>query len=402
MKKKIDISKTLEIIKSGTVLIVPEETLLKKLEQGTRLKVKLGMDPTAPDLHLGHAVVLSKMKQFQDLGHEIIFVIGDFTARIGDPSGKSKTRPPLTEEEIAHNTETYFQQVSKILDPERVVVRFNSEWLDALTSKNIVHLCAHVTVAQLIEREDFKHRIKNDQPISFHELLYPLFQGYDSVVLKADVELGGTDQTFNLLMGRELQERYGQDPQVVITTPLLEGLDGVQKMSKSLGNAIGLNEPANQAFGKLMSIPDTLVWRYLELLLHTSSEEISSLQERIAYGSLHPMALKKSMAYDVIAKYWSKQAADKARSTFESLFQKRDYSKAQEVLLPADLPNPIWIVDFLKALAVVVHSSEAKRLIDAGAVLLDGVAVTDFKARIVWSDGMIVKAGKHKIYKITC
>ncbi|HZW61884.1 MAG TPA: tyrosine--tRNA ligase, partial [Candidatus Babeliales bacterium] len=273
----MDVKSILAQLKRGTVQILPEDELLKKLSKGKPLKIKLGMDPTSTDLHLGHAVVLSKMKQFQDLGHDIIFLIGDFTARIGDPTGRSKTRPPLTEEEIAHNTKTYFDQVSKILDPKKITVRYNSEWLDALTMKEMVKLCGKVTLARLTEREDFAKRIAENQTIGFHELLYPLFQGYDSIALHADIELGGTDQTFNLLMGRFLQEHYGQEGQVIITVPLLEGLDGHAKMSKSLGNAVGIAEPADQAFGKLMSMPDALMWRYFHLLLDKDQDEISQM-----------------------------------------------------------------------------------------------------------------------------
>ncbi len=396
----MDAKKTLEEIKIGTVQVVPEDELLKKLKSGRKLKIKLGMDPTAPDLHLGHAVVLSKLKQFQDLGHDVIFLIGDFTARIGEPTGKSKTRPPLDEIEIAHNMKTYFDQVSKILDPDKVIIRYNSEWLDKLHAKDMVNLCAKLTLARLIERDDFASRIKEGKPVGFHELLYPILQGYDSVVLRSDVELGGTDQTFNLLVGRYLQEQFDQEPQVVITTPLLEGLDGVQKMSKSLGNAIGLAEPADQVFGKLMSISDTLMWRYLELLLHTSKEEISELQAKVAYGTMHPMSLKKDMAHKIIARFWSEKEANKARETFEALFQKKDYSKAQEVKLPNDLNKKVWIVDLLRALDAIKTSSEAKRLIESGAVSLNEKVVKDFKDKVTWKSGMIVKVGKHKFYKI--
>jgi len=396
----MDAKKTLEEIKIGTVQVVPEDELLKKLKSGRKLKIKLGMDPTAPDLHLGHAVVLSKLKQFQDLGHDVIFLIGDFTAHIGDPTGKSKTRPPLDEIEIAHNMKTYFDQVSKILDPDKVIIRYNSEWLDKLHAKDMVNLCAKLTLARLIERDDFASRIKEGKPVGFHELLYPILQGYDSVVLRSDVELGGTDQTFNLLVGRYLQEQFDQEPQVVITTPLLEGLDGVQKMSKSLGNAIGLAEPADQVFGKLMSISDTLMWRYLELLLHTSKEEISELQAKVAYGTMHPMSLKKDMAHKIIARFWSEKEANKARETFEALFQKKDYSKAQEVKLPNDLNKKVWIVDLLRALDAIKTSSEAKRLIESGAVSLNEKVVKDFKDKVTWKSGMIVKVGKHKFYKI--
>lgn len=387
-------------IKEGTVTIIHENDLQKKLNSGKKLKIKLGMDPTAPDLHLGHAVVLSKLKDFQDLGHEILFLIGDFTARIGDPTGKSKTRPPLSDEQIALNTVTYFEQVGKILNPALIKIVYNSHWLQKLTAKDFVELCAEVTLSRLIERDDFEQRMQKNQSISFHELLYPLLQGYDSVELHADVELGGTDQTFNLLMGRTLQESFGQEPQVVITMPLLEGLDGVNKMSKSLGNYIGLTEPAEQAYGKLMSISDTLMWRYFALLLRKSSAEISILQERIAAGTLHPMELKKSMAFDIIAKFWSKPDAQIAQEQFEALFQKKDYSQAQEVILPANTASPFAIVDLLKALGAVKSSSEAYRLIEAGAVKIDDVAITDFKALITWHDGMIVKVGKHRIYQL--
>lgn len=395
-----NLATTLKTIKQGTVQVLPEDELEKKLQNGKKLKIKLGMDPTAPDLHLGHAVVLSKLKQFQDLGHDVIFLIGDFTARIGDPTGRSKTRPPLMQEDIERNMRSYFEQVGKILDTKKATICYNSEWLGKLSSAEMVQLCGKVTLARLTERDDFAKRIKENQAVGFHELLYPLFQGYDSVVLHADVELGGTDQTFNLLMGRFLQEHYGQDPQVVVTVPLLEGLDGVQKMSKSLGNAVGLAEPADEAFGKLMSMSDDLMWRYFDLLLGISEHELSIMQEKVAYGTMHPMSLKKNMAHDIIEKFWSKSEADKAQETFEALFQKKDYSKAQEVALPADLANPVWIVELLKNIGAIKSSSEAKRLIESKAVLFDGKAVTDFKAEIAWQSGMVIKVGKHRIYKI--
>ena len=394
----MDIKQQLEIIKSSTSAVIPEAELIKKLQKGIPLRIKLGMDPTAPDLHLGHAVVLSKMKQLQDLGHDVIFLIGDFTARIGDPTGKSKTRPALTEEEIERNTRTYFDQVSKILDPKKLTVVYNSEWLNALSIKDMIKLCAQVTLARLIEREDFSKRMEQNQPISFHELLYPLFQGYDSVALKADIELGGTDQTFNLLMGRYLQEHYNQEPQVIITTPLLEGLDGGPKMSKSLGNAIGLAEPADQAYGKLMSISDELMWHYMHILLYKSDAEIAALKTHIKDELVHPMELKKNMAHAIIARFWSPKEADAAQTQFEALFQKKDYSHAEEVAL--NLTAPIWIVDLLKMLNAVSSSSEAKRLIESGSVHLDGIAITDFKALVNPVSGSIIKVGKHRIYKI--
>lgn len=396
-----DINKIFEKIKNGSVQVLPESELKKKLTSGKKLKIKLGMDPTSPDLHLGHAVVLSKLKDFQDLGHEIIFLIGDFTSRIGDPSGRSKTRPSLTEQEIGRNMKTYFEQVGKILDPKKITVRYNSEWLAQLSMIDLIKLAAKVTVARLIEREDFKTRIDQHQPISFHELLYPIFQGYDSVALDADVELGGTDQTFNLLMGRLLQEQFGREPQVIVTVPLLEGLDGSQKMSKSLGNAIGLTESPDEAFGKLMSISDALMWNYFRLLLGKTSPEISIMQEKVAYGTMHPMALKKEMAYEILAKFWSKKEADAAQKRFEALFQKKDYSKAQKVSLPTGTQNPLWIIDLLKALDAIGSSSEAKRLIEDKAISIDGEPVEDFKATITWKPDMIIKVGKHRIYRLT-
>lgn len=395
------IDQIIALIQSNDATIIPESDFKKKLESGKKLKIKLGMDPTAPDLHLGHAVVLSKMKQFQDLGHEIIFLIGDFTARIGDPTGKSKTRPPLSEHAIKEHMQTYFEQVTRILDPEKMTIRYNSEWLDALSVKDIVKLCGKVTLAKITEREDFANRIANNQTIGFHELLYPLFQGFDSVELCADIELGGTDQTFNVLMGRFLQEQFGQEPQVVITTPLLRGLDGVQKMSKSLGNAIGLNEPANQAFGKLMSISDDAMWHYFEVLLGRPRADISQLQERIAGGTLHPMELKKDMAFEVVARFWSLDEAQAARQNFTDLFQKKDYSRAQEVSLAASVANPCRLIDLVKALGAAPSSSEARRLIEAGAVSIDEVVIKEFKQPIEHKHGMIVKVGKHRIYKIS-
>jgi len=396
----ISVEHTLELVTAGTVQVTPREELRTMLASGKKLKIKLGVDPTAPDLHLGHAVVLSKLKQFQDLGHDVIFLIGDFTALIGDPTGRSKTRPPLTPEEIAANTQTYIAQVGRILDPKRITINYNATWLGTLSSADILHLCAKVTLARLTEREDFAQRIAKHQPIGFHELLYPLYQGYDSIALEANVELGGTDQTFNLLMGRFLQEQYGQKPQVIITTPLLEGLDGHEKMSKSLGNTIGLTEPANQAFGKLMSISDALMWRYMATLLHAPAKEITELQEQVANGSLHPMQVKKSMAHTIIRRFWSNQEADTAREHFEAVFEKKDYSQAREVQLPAGTAPSLWVVDLLKLVGAITSSSEAKRLIESGAITINGDVVRDFKTEITWLSGMTIKAGKHRIYKL--
>lgn len=394
------VEKTMELLRSATVAIYSEQELLKHVQSGKKLTVKLGADPTAPDLHLGHTVVLSKLKQFQDLGHNVIFLIGDFTAQIGDPTGRDKTRPPLTREAIEHNLQSYFHQVGRILDSERIVIRYNSEWLAKLTAADMIALLAKVTLARIIERDDFEKRMKNHESIGMHELLYPIFQGYDSVELNANVELGGTDQTFNLLMGRFLQEQYGQVPQVAITMPLLIGLDGVHKMSKSLGNAIGLNESPEQVFGKLMSISDQLMWHYYELLLGKLANEIVQLQHAVATEAVHPMQLKKDMAQAIVTRFWSAEQALHGRQHFESLFQKHDYSQAQEVTLPADCVNPLWIVELLRTIGAVTTSSEAKRLIESGAVHINESAVTDFKQEVVCDSGMIIKVGKHRIYKI--
>lgn len=394
------IDKTIDLLKLATVNIYSEQELVKSLQGGKKLKIKLGADPTAPDLHLGHTVVFSKLKQFQDLGHEVIFLIGDFTAQIGDPTGRDKTRPSLTREAIEHNLQSYFDQVGKILDPKRITIRHNSEWLGKLTSADLVSLLAKVTLARITERDDFEKRIKNNESIGMHELLYPIFQGYDSVVLEADVELGGTDQTFNLLMGRFLQEQFGQKPQIAITMPLLVGLDGVHKMSKSLGNSIGLNEPASQAFGKLMSMSDVLMWHYFELLLSKTAQEITQMQNDVAAGTVHPMQLKKDMAQAIVTRFWSADEALQGRNQFEALFQKHDYSQAQEVALPDGFANPVWIVELLKVLGAVATSSDAKRLIESGSVHVDEMVITEFKHELTWKSGMIIKVGKHRIYKI--
>lgn len=391
----------LEKLCLGTSNVIPQEELKKKLDSGKKLIIKLGADPTSPNLHLGHAVVLSKMKEFQDLGHEIIFLIGDFTARIGDPTGRSKTRPPLSEEDIALHSLTYLEQVGRILDIKKITVRYNAEWLSKLSSVDWVSLCAKTTLARIIEREDFANRLQEHQPIGLHELLYPIMQGYDSVELKADVELGGTDQTFNLLMGRFLQEQFGQEPQVILTMPLLEGLDGVAKMSKSYGNAIGLTDPAPDAYGKLMSISDTLMWRYYLLLLNKTAPEIADMQNAVARNAVHPMDLKKKLAHGIIAKFWSAQEADVAQTHFEELFQKKDYSQVQEFILPATTPNPIRILELIKELGAAPSSSEARRLVEAGAVSIDETKVTDPRAAITTQPGMLIKVGKHRFYKLS-
>lgn len=397
----ISLEQQLLLLEAGGASISPENGLAKKLESGKKLRIKLGADPTAPDLHLGHAIVLQKMREFQDLGHDVIFLIGDYTALIGDPSGKSKTRPPLSPEAIKANAQTYFQQVGKILDMSKTEVRYNSEWLSGLTFADVLKLCGKVTLARVIEREDFQNRIKNHVAVGMHELLYPLMQGYDSVALNADVELGGTDQTFNLLMGRFLQEHYDQEPQITLTMPILEGLDGVQKMSKSLNNYVGLFEKAEDAYGKLMSISDELMWTYLDRLAGYPLHKIDELKNNVANGAVHPMAMKKEMAHAIVARYWSPAEADRGKNHFESLFQKNDYSQLEPVELPVTMLNtPTWIVDVLKELKAISGSSEAKRLIEGHAVNIDGTVIDDFKAQVTIKSGTLIIAGKRKQYKI--
>lgn len=394
-----DVSAQLEVIKRGAVEVLPEEELISKLKKGRPLRVKAGFDPTAPDLHLGHTVLIQKMKHFQDLGHEVIFLIGDFTGMIGDPSGKSETRKPLARAEVVKNAETYKEQIFKILDPDKTRVEFNHSWMEKLDAVSLIELSAKYTVARMLEREDFKQRYQNQQSISIHEFLYPLIQGYDSVVLEADVELGGTDQRFNLLMGRELQREYGQEPQVVLTMPLLEGYtDGVQKMSKSLNNYIGINEPPEEIFGKLMSISDELMWRYYELLSNKDLTRIKSLHVEVENGTLHPMDAKKSLAEELVARYHGPVAARAARDYFETRHQKK--------LLPTDIkkqfyaPEPIWICRLLVDLEFAKTSSEARRLISQGAVRVDGRTLGDVNFEFRGTQHEVVEVGKSRIARV--
>jgi tyrosyl-tRNA synthetase len=394
------VSQRIRTLTQGTVDVIPAADLEKKLASNKPLVIKLGVDPTAPDLHLGHAVVLRKLRQFQLLGHQVVFLIGDFTARIGDPTGRSKTRPPLSDEEIATNTATYLNQVGKILDLNTVSIRYNSEWSQVLTSKDWIALCAKFTLARIIEREDFQQRLTQHISIGFHELLYPILQGYDSVALRADVELGGTDQTFNLLVGRFLQEQMGQAPQIIMTVPLLEGISGSTKMSKSYGNTISLNEAADQAFGKLMSISDHLMWHYRSILLYESSEESLALQDAINKGSVHPMDVKKQTAQAIVAAFWGNSEAQAAQHQFEELFQKRHYAEAPSIPLPPELAGSAQLVNAVKILGNCTSSSEARRLIEAGAVYINDVKITDVKACLTLESGTIIKIGKHKLFKI--
>jgi tyrosyl-tRNA synthetase len=392
----VDIQTQLEVIKRGATEILPEEALIAKLERKRPLRIKAGFDPTAPDLHLGHTVLIQKMKQFQELGHEVIFLIGDFTGMIGDPTGKSETRKQLTVEEVARNAETYKEQIFKILDPKKTSVEFNHRWMEKMDAVSMVGLAAKYTVARMLERDDFKQRYQKQQPISIHEFLYPLMQGYDSVVLKADVELGGTDQRFNLLMGRELQREYGQEAQVVLTMPLLEGLDGVQKMSKSLGNYIGITDPPEEMFGKIMSISDTLMWRYYELLSDRDLKEIQSLRSQVEGGSLHPMEVKKFLAMELVARFHGTSAAESARSYFETKFQKK--RTPAEIRKQFSAPEPIWICRLIvDVLEFAKSTSEARRLIAQGAVKVDGQVVSDVNFQFHYPQHQVVEVGKNHI-----
>jgi tyrosyl-tRNA synthetase len=392
----IELQTQLEIIKRGAVEVLPEDELIAKLKRGRPLRVKAGFDPTAPDLHLGHTVLIQKMKQFQELGHEVIFLIGDFTGMIGDPTGKSETRKQLTRAEVAKNADTYKEQIFKILDPSKTIIEFNHRWMEKMDAVAMVELTAKYTVARMLEREDFKQRYQKQQSISIHEFLYPLIQGYDSVVLKADVELGGTDQRFNLLMGRELQREFGQEAQVVLTMPLLEGLDGVQKMSKSLGNYIAIADPANDMFGKLMSVSDDLMWRYYELLSDWQISAIQTLRSQVDSGTLHPMDAKKSLAAELVTRFHGSAAAEAAREYFETRFQKK--ATPSDIRQQFSAPEPIWICRLMvEVLKFAKSTSEARRLIGQGAVKVDGRVIHDVNFQFLASNHEIIEVGKNRI-----
>jgi tyrosyl-tRNA synthetase len=389
----------LQLIKRGAVEVLPESDLLAKLKSNRPLRVKAGFDPTAPDLHLGHTVLIQKMKQFQELGHEVIFLIGDFTGVIGDPSGKSETRKQLTREEVAKNAETYKAQIFKILDPQKTIIEFNHRWMEKLDAAGFIELAAKYTVARMLEREDFKQRYQKQQAIGIHEFLYPLMQGYDSVVLQADVELGGTDQRFNLLMGRELQREYGQEPQIVLTMPLLEGIDGVQKMSKSLGNYIGINDPPEDFYGKVMSVSDELMFRYYELLSDRSLAEIEELRSQVAAGARHPMDAKKLLAEELVARFHGTAAAQSARHFFEARHQKK--------ILPGEIKNkffttePVWICRLLaEVLRFAKSTSDARRLIAQGALKVDGRVIKDVNFQFDPKRHQVVEVGKNRIAQV--
>jgi tyrosyl-tRNA synthetase len=399
----LPVAEQLKIIRRGAAEIIDEKELTvmleKSIKSGRPLRVKAGFDPTAPDLHLGHTVLLHKMRQFQELGHEAIFLVGDFTGMIGDPTGKSETRKSLTPEEVKENAKTYLQQVYLILDKEKTTVAYNSKWMNAMTSVDMIQLAGRYTVARMLERDDFQKRMSNNLPVSIHELLYPLIQGYDSVALKADIELGGTDQKFNLLVGRDLQRVYGQAPQNIVTMPLLEGTDGVQKMSKSLGNSIGLFDPPNEMFGKIMSISDDLMWRYFELLSDIQDTELANLKQQAQSGELNPRDAKVRLAKELITRYHSADAAEKAADEFKNVFKNKN--------LPENIPEikswgpePRWICKVLAENKVVESTSAARRLVQQGAVSVDGEKISDPNLELEGNREYMLKAGKKKFLKI--
>lgn len=403
-----EVKRQLEVIKKHAVDVIPEDELIKKLERSIKenkpLRVKLGVDPTAPDLHLGHAVVLRKLKDFQDLGHEVILLIGDYTGLIGDPSGRKTTRPILTEEEIKKNAETYVDQAFRILDPEKTKIDYNSRWLKPLSFADVIRLCGKFTVARLLERDDFTIRMRSEQPIFLHELLYPVMQAYDSVMLKADVELGGTDQKFNLLAGRDLQIAMGQEPQIIVTMPLLEGLDGTRKMSKSYGNYIAFNDTPDEMFGKVMSIPDELIGRYYRLVLFYDEEKVREIEEGIKIGELHPAEVKRNLAEEIVAFYHGAEKAKKAREEFDRIFKEKELpSEVPEFIVPPELfkeDGKVWIVRVLKDAGLVPSNSEARRLIDQGGVKLNGQTIDSPDFEFTPKNGDIIKVGKRKFLKL--
>lgn len=394
----IDIDTQLQQIKRGVAELIDEGELRKKIARGKPLNIKVGFDPTAPDLHLGHTVVMHKMRHFQELGHHVVFLIGDFTGLIGDPSGRSETRPPLSQEQVLANAETYKKQVFKILDPEKTEVNFNSKWLGSMNAADFIRLASRYTVARMMERDDFEKRFREQRPISIHEFLYPLAQGYDSVALKTDVEMGGTDQKFNLLVGRTLQSQYELEPQCILTVPLLEGTDGVRKMSKSYGNYIGIDEAPADMFGKVMSISDELMWRYYELLSTRTLDEIASLQQNVAQGTVHPKIAKEDLAHEMVSRYHSPDAADQARQGFNAVFAggavPEDIAQ-YECAHGEDSTPPA----FLEAAGLVASRGEAKRLIKSGSLSVDDVRHEDAVSPLAVGS-YIVKLGKKRFLKL--
>jgi tyrosyl-tRNA synthetase len=390
----VDVDGAIQIVRRGAVDLIDESELRGKFRSGRKLRVKLGLDPTAPDLHLGHTVVINKLRHFQDLGHQVQFLIGDFTGMIGDPTGKNQTRPPLSREQILANAQSYRDQAFKILDPERTQILFNSEWSDKLGAEGIIRLAARYTVSQLLERDDFSRRFREERPIAVHELLYPLMQGYDSVAMKADVELGGTDQKFNLLVGRELQRQWGQEPQCIVTMPLLEGLDGKEKMSKSLGNYVGIAEPPQEIFGKLMSISDELMWRYIELLSFEPIATVKRWKSDVDDGR-NPREVKVLFAKEIVARFHSKSAADRAEQEFGG--EPQDIPEVELFYPAGGLP----ITQLLKQLNLVPSTNEASRLIEQGGVKVNDQRVSDRALKLTKGATYKIQVGKRKFARVT-
>ncbi len=396
---KYSIEEQLSLIRRGTVDVLPVEELAARLRERRPLRVKFGADPSAPDLHLGHTVALTKLRQFQDLGHQVIFLIGDFTGMIGDPTGKSETRKSLTREEVLANAQTYRHQVFKVLDAERTEVRFNSEWMERMAAADMVRLCAHYTVARMLERDDFAKRYAERRPIGVHEFLYPLVQGYDSVALRADIELGGTDQRFNLLVGREIQKAYGMSPQVVVTVPLLEGTDGVAKMSKSLGNAIGVADPPEEIFGKIMSISDAMMLRYYELL---TSEDIARMRQAMESGGLHPMDAKKHLARTIVERFYDSAAAEHELQSFEQRFQRRELPQDVPEFVFGSPPTRVLLSHLLTQSGLTRSNSEARRKIEEGAVRLNGGKVVDVNFAVLPAENaqLLLQVGRRNLRRV--
>lgn len=400
----ISAQEQLKEIKRGTQEILPEKDLIAKLEKsvktGKPLIIKAGFDPTAPDIHLGHTVLIQKMAQFQKLGHTVVFLIGDFTGLVGDPSGKSKTRPQLTREEVLKNTETYKTQVFKILDPKKTLIKFNSEWLDKFSSYDFVRLAAHANVARMLEREDFNRRYKEGQSISLHEFMYPLLQAYDSVALKADVELGGTDQKFNLLMGRELMQDYQLEPQVCLTMPLLEGLDGIQKMSKSLNNYVGVEDPPNEMYGKLLSLPDSMMKKYYDLLSSRSSQEIEQIFQELQSGKRHPKTVKSDLAKEIVSRFHSPSLADAAEAHFEKVFSKKEIPDSIPEFKFTISDEKVWLPKLLTEISFAASTSEGKRLVAQGAVKINEAVANQENIPVKSGTEFVLQCGKRKFAKI--
>ena len=399
MNQVVDVDAALEIIKRGVDELIVESDLRKKLETGRKLRIKLGLDPTAPDLHLGHTVVLNKMRQLQDLGHQVIFLIGDFTSAIGDPSGRNATRPPLTKEQIEVNAKTYFAQASLVLDAEKTEIRYNSEWSDPLGARGMIQLASRWTVARMLERDDFTKRYHANVPISVHEFLYPLMQGYDSVALKSDLELGGTDQKFNLLVGRELQKQYGQEPQCILTMPLLEGLDGIEKMSKSKGNYIGITDAPNDMFGKLMSLSDELMWKYIPMLSFQHPETVL-LWKREVEGGRNPRDIKVAFAQEIVTRFHSSADAELALVDFELRSRGGIPDEVEEITLITDGPT-LGIAQMLKQSGLMPSTGEANRMIEQGGVKLDGEKVNDKMLALSKGVTVVAQIGKRRFARIT-